>query len=121
MGSDLHTIVLEVGDFSGYVCIFYRNAMHSHQHTFAMSERRKNYNMTSLFFRIVGYMVLVGSILIPTAAFQGPAHPLLMVTMQLKGAYTRIQRLDEAFDLSLSFFVQYKSLEAKKIWREFTT
>jgi hypothetical protein len=66
-------------------------------------------------------MVLVGSILIPTAAFQGPAHPFSTVTMQLKGAYTRIQRLDKAVDLSPLTFVQYQSLEAKKLWKELRT
>jgi hypothetical protein len=74
----------------------------------ARHKRRKNCNMTSLFFGSVGWMVLVGSILIPTAAFQGPVHPFSMVMMQLKGAYTRIQRLDEAVDLSPSTLVQYQ-------------
>jgi hypothetical protein len=37
--------------------------------------------------------------------------------MQLKGAYTHIQRLDEAVDFSPSTFVQYQSLEAKKLVR----
>jgi hypothetical protein len=41
--------------------------------------------------------------------------------MHLKGAYTRIQRLIEAVDLSPSTFMQYQSLEAKKLWKEFTT
>jgi hypothetical protein len=83
----------------------------------AQHKRRKNCNMTSLFLGSVGWMVLVGSILIPTAAFQGPAHPFSTVTIQLKGAYTRIQRLDEAIDLSPSTFVQYQSPEAKKLWK----
>jgi hypothetical protein len=77
--------------------------------------------MTYLFFGSVGWMVLVGSILIPMAAFQGTAHPFSMVMMQLKGAYTHIQRLDEAVDFSPSNFVQYQSLEAKKLWKEFAT
>jgi hypothetical protein len=77
--------------------------------------------MTSLFFRSVGWMVLVGSIMIPTAAFQGPAHPFSTVTMKLKESYTSIQRLDEAVDFSPSTFVQCQSLEAKKLWKEFTT
>jgi hypothetical protein len=41
--------------------------------------------------------------------------------MQLEGAYTRIQRLDEAVDLSPSTFMQYQSLEAKKLWKEIKT
>jgi hypothetical protein len=41
--------------------------------------------------------------------------------MQLKGAYTRIQRLDEAVDLSPSTVMQYQSLEAKKLWKEIKT
>jgi hypothetical protein len=41
--------------------------------------------------------------------------------MQLKGAYTRIQRIEEAVDLSPSTFVQYQSLKAKKLWKEITT
>jgi hypothetical protein len=43
------------------------------------------------------------------------------VTIQLKGAYIRIQCLDKPVDLSPSTFVQYQSLEAKKLWKEFTT
>jgi hypothetical protein len=74
-----------------------------------------------MFFGSVGWIVLVGSILIPTAVFQGPVHPFSTVMMQLKGAYTRIQRLDEAVDLSPSTFLQYQSLEAKNMWKEFTT
>jgi hypothetical protein len=73
--------------------------------------------MTSLFFGSMAWMVLVGSILIPAAAFQGPANPLSTLTMQLKGAYTCIQRLEEAVDLSPSTFMQYQSLEAKKLWK----
>jgi hypothetical protein len=68
-----------------------------------------------------GWMVLVGIMLIPTAAFQGTSHPFSTVTMQLKGAYIRIQRLGEAIDFSPSTFVQYQSLEAKKMWKEFKT
>jgi hypothetical protein len=52
----------------------------------ARHRRRKNCNMMSLFFGSVGWMVLVGSILIPMAAFQGPDHPFSTLTMQLKGA-----------------------------------
>jgi hypothetical protein len=74
-----------------------------------------------MFFGRVGWMVLVGSILIPTDAFQGLAHTFSTVTMQFKGAYTRIQRLDEAVDLSPSTFVQYQSLEARKLWKEIKT
>jgi hypothetical protein len=74
----------------------------------ARHKSKKNCNMTSLFFGSMGWMVLVGSILIPTAAFQGLAHPFSTVMMQLKGAYTCIQRLDEAVDLSPSTFVQYQ-------------
>jgi hypothetical protein len=77
--------------------------------------------MTYMFFGSLGWMVLVRRILIQTAAFQGPVHPFSTVTMQLKGAYTRTQRLDEVVDLSPSTFVQYQSLEAKKLWKEFTT
>jgi hypothetical protein len=87
----------------------------------ARHKRSKNCNMPSLFFGRVGWMVLLGSMLIPTAAFQGPAHPFSTVMMQLKGEYTRIQRLDEAVEFSPSTFVQYQSLEAKKLWKEFTT
>jgi hypothetical protein len=87
----------------------------------APHKRRNNCNMTSMFFGIVGWMVLVGIILIPTAKFQGPVHPFLMSTMQIKGAYTLIQRLDKAVDLSPSTFVQYQSVEAKRLWKEFTT
>jgi hypothetical protein len=43
------------------------------------------------------------------------------MTRQLKGAYTQIQRLDEAVDLSPSTFMQYQSLEAKKLWKEIKT
>jgi hypothetical protein len=88
------------------------------KHSVAQHKRRKNCNMTYLFFISVGWIVLVGSILIPTAAFQGSAHPLSTVMMQLKGAYTLIQRLDEAVDLSPSTFLQYQSLEAKKLCKE---
>jgi hypothetical protein len=86
----------------------------------ARHKRRKNCNMTSLFFGSMAWMVLVGSILIPTAAFQGPAHPFSTLTMHIKGAYTRIQRLDEAVDLSPPTSMQYQSLEAKKLWKEVT-
>jgi hypothetical protein len=84
----------------------------------ARHKRRKKCNMPSLFFGGMTWMVLGGSILIPTATFQGPAHPFSTVTRQLEGAYTRIQRLDEAVDLSPSTFMQYQSLEAKKLWKE---
>jgi hypothetical protein len=77
--------------------------------------------MAYMFFISVGWIVLVGSIFIPTAMFQGQAHPLSTVTMRLKGAYTRIQRLNEAVDLSLSTFLQYQSLETMKLWKEFAT
>jgi hypothetical protein len=87
----------------------------------ARHKRRKNCNMPSLFFGSMAWMVLVGSILIPTAAFQGPAHPFSTLTRQLEGAYTCIQRLDEAVDLSPSTFMQYQSLEAKKLWKEIKT
>jgi hypothetical protein len=87
----------------------------------ARHKRRKNCNMTSLFFGSMAWMVLVGSILIHTAAFQGTAHPFSTLTMQLEGAYTRIQRLNEAVDLSPSTFMQYQSLEAKKLWKEIKT
>jgi hypothetical protein len=87
----------------------------------ARHKRRKNCNMTSLFFGSMAWMVLVGSILIPTSAFQGPAHPFSTLTMQLEGAYTRTQRLDDAVDLSPSTFIQYQSLEAKKLWKEIET
>jgi hypothetical protein len=83
----------------------------------ARNKRRKNCNMPSLFFGSMAWMVQGGSILIPTATFQGPAHPFSTVTRQLKGAYTRIQRLDEAVDLSPSTFIQYQSLEAHKLWK----
>jgi hypothetical protein len=87
----------------------------------ARHKRRNNCNMTSLFFGSMAWMFLVRSILIPTAAFQGPAHPFSTLTMQLEGAYTRIQRLDEAVDLSPSTFMQYQSLEANKLWKEIKT
>jgi hypothetical protein len=87
----------------------------------ARHKRRDNCNMTSLFLGSMAWMVLVGSILIPTAAFQGPVHPFSTLTMQLEGAYTRIQRLDEAVDLSPLTFMQYQSLEAKKMWKEIKT
>jgi hypothetical protein len=77
--------------------------------------------MQSLFFRIMVWMVLGGSILIPTATFQGPAQPFSTVTRHLKGAYTRIQRLDEAVDWSPSTFIQHQSLEANKLWKEIKT
>jgi hypothetical protein len=77
--------------------------------------------MPSLLFGIMAWMVLGGSILIPTATFQGPVHPFSTLTRQLEGAYTRIQRLDEAVDLSPSTFMQYQSLEAKKLWKEIKT
>jgi hypothetical protein len=66
----------------------------------------------------MAWMVLGGIILIPTATFQGPAHPLSTVTRQIKGAYTGIQQLDEAVDLPPSSFIQYHSLEAHKLWKE---
>jgi hypothetical protein len=66
----------------------------------------------------MAWMVLGISILIPTATFQRPVHPFSTVTRQLKGAYTRIQRLDKAVDLSPSTLIQYHSLEAHKLWKE---
>jgi hypothetical protein len=77
--------------------------------------------MPSLFSGSIAWMVFFVSILIPTSAFQGPAHPFSTLTRQLEGAYTRIQRLGEAVDLSPSTFMQYKSLEAKKLWKEIKT
>jgi hypothetical protein len=38
----------------------------------AQHKRRKNCNIISLFFRSMVWMVFIGSILIPTASFQGP-------------------------------------------------
>jgi hypothetical protein len=87
----------------------------------ARYKRQKNCNMPSLCFGSMAWMVLGRSILIPTANFQGPVHPFSTVTRQLKGAYTRIQRLDEAVDLSPSTFIQYQSLEAHKQWKEIKT
>jgi hypothetical protein len=84
----------------------------------ARHRRRKNCNIPSLFFGSMACMVLGGSILIPTSTFQGPVHPFSTVTRQLKGAYTCIQRLDEAVDLSPSTFMQYQSLKVKKLWKE---
>jgi hypothetical protein len=43
------------------------------------------------------------------------------VTRHLKGAYACIQRLDAAVDLSPYTFMQYQSLEAKKLWKEIKT
>jgi hypothetical protein len=77
--------------------------------------------MSSLFFGSMAWMVLGGSILIPIAAFQGPAHPFSTLTRHPEGAYTRIQRLGEAVDRSPSTFMQYQSLEAKKLWKEIKT
>jgi hypothetical protein len=126
MGSDRHTIVLAVNDFWDTLAYFVgmpctpNTPSRRVKRSVARRKRRKNCNMTYLFFGSVRWMVLVGSILIPTAAFQGAAHLFSMVTIQLKGAYTRIQRLDEAVDLSPSTFIQYQSLEAKKLWKECT-
>jgi hypothetical protein len=94
---------------------------HRVKRSVARHKRRKNCNMTYLFFGSMGWIVLVGSMLIPMAVFQGAAHPFSTVTMQLKGAYTRIQRLDEAVDLSPSTFLQGQSLEGNKLRKEFTT
>jgi hypothetical protein len=70
----------------------------------------------------VGQPISVGwLILIPTAVFHGPAHPFSMVTMQLKGAYNRIQRLDKVINLSPVTFIQYQSLEAQKLRKEMET
>jgi hypothetical protein len=123
--SDRHTIILAVDDFLGTLAYFVGTPFTPNtpsrrvKRSVARHKRRRNYNMTFMFFGSMGWMVLVGSISIPTAAFQGPAHPFSMVTMKIKGAYTRIQRLDEAVDLSPLTFVQYQSLEAKKLWKEF--
>jgi hypothetical protein len=87
----------------------------------ARYKRIKNCNMPSLFFGSMVWMVLGGSILIPTVTFQGPAHPFSTMTRQLKVAYTRVQGLDEAVDFSPSTFIQYQSLEANKLWKEIKT
>jgi hypothetical protein len=121
---DRHTIVLAVDHFWDTLAYFAGTPCTPNtpsrrvKRSVARHNRRKNCNMTSLFFGSMARMVLIGSILIPTAAFQGPVHPFLTLTMQIEGAYTRIQSLDEAVDLSPSTFMQYESLEAKKLWKE---
>jgi hypothetical protein len=49
-------------------------------------KRRKNPGTKSLFLGSVGWLILVGIILIPKSALQGPAQPFSTVKMQLKGA-----------------------------------
>jgi hypothetical protein len=120
VGYDRHTIVLAVNHFLGHISVFCWHSMPT-KRSVARHKRRKNCNMPSLFFGSMASMVLVGSILIPKATFQGPAHPFSTLTRQLEGAYTCIQRLDEAVDLSPSTFMKYQSLEAKKWWKEIKT
>jgi hypothetical protein len=62
--------------------------------------------------------VLVGSILVPTATFEGASHPFSVIKRQLMGAYSCIQRLNEAVDLSPSTLWQFQVLEANKLWKE---
>jgi hypothetical protein len=72
----------------------------------------------SLFFGCVTWAVLMGSILIPTAAFTGPDHPFLVMGRQVQGARNRIERLNEAVELTPSTFWQFQVLEIKKLLKE---
>jgi hypothetical protein len=55
---------------------------------------------------------------VPTAAFEGESHPFSVIKIQLRGAYSCMQRLDEAVDLSPSTLWQFQFLEANKLWKE---
>jgi hypothetical protein len=52
----------------------------------------------------------MGSILIPTAAFTGPDHPFSVMGRQVQGARNRIERLNEAVELTPSTFWQFQVL-----------
>jgi hypothetical protein len=65
--------------------------------------------------------VIVASVFVKTAAFQGPAHPFSTAKMQLECTYGRILRLDTAVELSPGTFVQYNAMEAKTFWKESVT
>jgi hypothetical protein len=60
----------------------------------------------------------MGSILIPTASFTGPDHPLSLMGRQVQGARNRIERLNEAVELTPSTFWQVQVLEMKKLLKE---
>jgi hypothetical protein len=72
----------------------------------------------SIFFGCVTWAVLMGSILIPTAAFTGPGRPLSVMGRQVQGARNRIDRLNEAVELTPSTFWQFQVLEMKKLLKE---
>jgi hypothetical protein len=72
----------------------------------------------SLFFGCVTWAVLMGSILIPTAAFAGPDPPFSVMGRQVQGARNRIERLNEAVELTPSTFWQFWVLEKKKLLKE---
>jgi hypothetical protein len=60
----------------------------------------------------------MSSILIPTVAFTGPDHPFSVMGRQVQGARNRIDRLNEAVELTPSTFWQFQVLEMKKLLKE---
>jgi hypothetical protein len=60
----------------------------------------------------------MGRILIPTAAFTGTDHPLSVMGRQVQGARNRIERLNEAVELTPSTSWHFHVLEMKKLLKE---
>jgi hypothetical protein len=60
----------------------------------------------------------MGSILIPTATFTSLDHPFSVMGRQVQGAKKRIERLNEAAELTPSTFWQFQVLEMKKLSKE---
>jgi hypothetical protein len=85
----------------------------------AVSQHKRSRKLgKSLFFEYVTWAVSMRSILISIAVFTGPDHPLLVMGRQVQGARNRIERLDEAVELTPSTFWQFQVLEMKKLLKE---
>jgi hypothetical protein len=65
-----------------------------------------------------GMGVLDGQHPVSTAAFTGPDHPFSVMGRQMQGAQNRIERLNEAVELTPSTFWQFQVLEMKKLLKE---
>jgi hypothetical protein len=85
----------------------------------SVSRHKRSRNLgKSLFFGCVIWAVFMGSILIPTAAFTGPDHPFSLMGRRVQGARNRIERLNEAVELTPSTVWQFQVLEMKKLFKE---
>jgi hypothetical protein len=91
----------------------------SHCVRLTVSQHERSSNLGKLlFFRCVTWAVLMDRILIPTATFTGPDHPFSVMRRQVQGARKRIERLNEAVELTPNMFWQFQMLKGKILLKE---